>query len=327
MTHGFKLPRRVARLRAPLLLAAFVLAFAGCDNPDAFEPDRGAPTDAETLMADGTGDESGVGVVPVSDPAMAAATRRGIPIGHFAQPISTFGRLYNGGHQNFSPNSIVRELSAIRARGGRVMIPFAGSPKYYKENGHFSLSKWKARVNRFRGINLSSFVRDGTIIGHYMIDEPNDPANWRGRRVSPSVLEEMAKYSKRLWPGIPTVVRTEPSYLGRNHRYLDAAWAQYLSRKGSPESFIRRNAADAQHRGVRLVVGLNVLKGGTPNGTKMTPRQVKSWGSTLLNGSYPCAFISWTYNSRFLSSRGMSDAMGALRRKAEGRSNRSCRSS
>jgi hypothetical protein len=207
------------------------------------------------------------------------------------------------------------------------VIPFAGSPRYYKENGHFSLSKWKARVNRFRGINLSSFIQDGTIIGHYMIDEPNDPANWRGQRVSPSVLEEMAKYSKQLWPNMATIVRTEPGYLARNHRYLDAAWAQYLSRKGSPEGFIRRNAAEAQSRGVRLVVGLNVLKGGTPHGTKMTASQVKSWGSTLLNGSYPCAFISWTYNTRFLSSRGMSEAMGALRSKAESRSNRSCRGS
>ena len=323
MTHSITSSRRLARLRAPLF-AAVILALAGCDNPEALEPGRGAPADdIETLIAD----ESGVEAVPVDDPALAAASRRGIPIGHFAQPISTFGRLYNGGHQNFSPNRIVRELSAIRGRGGRVVIAFAGSPRYYKENGHFSLSKWKARVNRFRGINLSSFVRDGTIIGHYLIDEPNDPANWRGKRVSPSVLEEMAKYSKRLWPGMATVVRTEPSYLARNHRYLDAAWAQYLSRKGSPDAFIRRNVADAQNRRVGLVVGLNVLKGGTPNGTRMTARQVKSWGSTLLNSSYPCAFISWTYDGRFLSSRGMSDAMGGLRRKAQDRNNRSCRSS
>ncbi len=322
MTHGFKLSRRFAHLRAPLC-AALVLALAGCDKPDSFGPDHLAPADAaETLVAD----ESWMEAVPVGDPGLAAVTRRGIPIGHFAQPVSTFGRIYNGGHKNFSPNGIVRELSAIRARGGRVVVAFAGSPRYYKENGHFSLTKWKARVNRFRGINLSSFVKDGTITGHYMIDEPNDPANWRGKRVPPSVLEEMAKYSKRLWPGMATIVRTEPSYLARNHRYLDAAWAQYLSRKGAPEAFLRRNVADAQNRRVGLVVGLNVLHGGTPNGTKMTAKQVKSWGSTMLNSSYPCAFISWTYDGRFLTSRGMSDAMGALRRKAQERSNRSCRS-
>ena len=95
-----------------------------------------------------------------------------------------------------------------------------------------------------------------------MIDEPNDPANWRGRPVSPATLEQMAKYSKQLWPRMPTIVRVEPGYLGRNHRYLDAAWAQYLHRKGPVESFLRRNVSAAQDRRLGLVVGLNVLKGG-----------------------------------------------------------------
>jgi hypothetical protein len=323
MTQNFELSWRRARLRAPLL-AACILAVAGCDANDALDPSAGTPGDAvETLVAD----EPGVEAMPVGDPTLAAATRRGIPIGHFAQPVSTYGRLYNGGHENFSPDNIVRNLSAIRARGGRVVIAFAGSPRYYVEGGRFSLSKWKARVNRFRGVNLSSFIKDGTIIGHFMIDEPQDAANWRGTRVSPSTLEEMARYSKRLWPNIATIVRTEPGYLLRNHRYLDAAWAQYLSRKGTPEAFMRRNVSEAQQRRVALVVGLNVLKGGKPHGTNMSASEVKSWGSTLLNSSYPCAFISWTYNRTYLSSRGMSDAMGALRRKAEGRSNKSCRGS
>ena len=74
-----------------------------------------------------------------------------------------------------------------RARGGRVVVAFSGSPKYYLQNGYFSFEKWKSRVNRFRGINLSQFIKDGTIVGHYMIDEPNDPANWRGRPVSPHI--------------------------------------------------------------------------------------------------------------------------------------------
>jgi hypothetical protein len=47
--------------------------------------------------------------------------------------------------------------------------------------------------------------------------------------------------------------------------------------------------ADAQARGLGLVVGLNVLHGGTPTGTKMTPSQVVAWGSALLSSTYPCA--------------------------------------
>lgn len=294
-------------------LSACLIALAGCDADDTLEP----ATDAS---------EAGVELVAIDDAALpAAVSRRGIPIGHFAQPVSTFGRTFNGGHQNFSPRRIVQELSAIRSRGGRVVIAFSGSPKYYLQNGYFSFEKWKARVNRFKGINLSRFITDGTIIGHYMIDEPNDPKNWRGRPVPPAMLEKMARYSKQLWPKMPTIVRVEPGYLARNHRYLDAAWAQYLHRKGPVESFLKRNVSAAQQRRVGLVVGLNVLKGGIPNGTKMTAREVKTWGSALLRSSYPCAFISWTYNRTYLSSGGVTTAMRDLRRKAENRSSRSCR--
>ncbi len=61
----------------------------------------------------------------------------------------------------------------------------AGNQHYYKNaDGTFSLSKWKARVDRFRHVNFSSFVSDGTVIAHYLIDEPYDPAQLG--RASPS---------------------------------------------------------------------------------------------------------------------------------------------
>jgi hypothetical protein len=310
--------------RAPLAaaLSACLLTLPGCDADEVFDP----RTDAPVETADPATEPLSAELIAIDDTLLASAVaRRGIPVGHFAQPISTFGRLYNGGHQNFTPANILRELSAIRARGGRVVVAFSGSPRYYLSNGYFSFEKWKARVGRFRGINISRFIQDGTIVGHYLIDEPNDAANWRGRPVPPKMLEQMARYSKQLWPRLPTIVRVEPGYLARNHRYLDAAWAQYLHRKGPVESFLRRNVSAAKERRLGLVVGLNVLKGGIPHGTKMTAREVKSWGGTLLNSTYPCAFISWTYNRSYLSSKGVAEAMWALRRKAENRSAKSCR--
>ena len=316
----YKLSPRSARLGASAL-SACLFTLAACDAGEVFQPQTEAPLET----TDAVGEEPGTEVIAFDDTELAAVSRRGIPIGHFAQPLSAFGRTYNGGHQNFSPGSIVRELNSIRARGGRVVIAFSGSPKYYRVNGHFSFEKWKSRVNRFKGINLGPFIADGTIIGHYLIDEPNDPRNWGGRPVSPSTLEQMARYSKQLWPRMSTIVRVEPGYLGRNHHYLDAAWAQYLHRKGPVESFLRRNVAAAQDRRLGLVVGLNVLKGGIPNGTRMSAIEVKQWGGALLGSSYPCAFISWTYNRTYLSSRGMGEAMRALRHKAESRSARSCR--
>jgi hypothetical protein len=303
MTYTFKLARRIARHRAPML-AACLLAIVACGGDKSFDP--------SDQMVEHTGPH-------------AAAFAGGIPFGYFAMPLDQYGARYNGGHANIGENQMMQELEFIKNRGGKVLLSLAGSPRYYLEGGRFSMSKWKQRVDRYRGVNLSSYAKDGTIIGHYMIDEPNDPANWNGQPVPPSVLEEMAKYSKSLWPDMPTIVRVEPSYLDKDHKYLDAAWAQYLNRRGDAGDYIKRNVSEAQSRGLALIVGMNVLKGGSPNLTPMTASEVQSWGSALLSSSYPCAFISWEWDSGYNNNSGMSSAMDALRRQAQNRTTRSCR--
>jgi hypothetical protein len=311
MPNTSMLPRRIAR-PGVTFRAALVLALLGCDNSDAFDPETSAPPDTPT------------GADVTSDGLAAASFAGGIPMGTFAQPTNTYGDVFNGGWRNIWPSYLRGELAAIKSRGGKVVLMLAGNHRYYKDaQGHFSLEKWKARVNRFRNINFASFITDGTVIGHYMMDEPNDPRNWGGRPVPASTVEEMARYSKQLWPGMTTIVRVDPGYLGYNHRYLNAAWAQYVTRKGTPSEYIRRNVADAQDRGLALITGLNILRGG-PNGSKMSPTQVREWGTRLLESSYPCAFISWQYRSEF-SSGSMRDAMRVLRNKAENRSPKSCR--
>jgi hypothetical protein len=310
MAHSPKLLHRIARLRAALFAT---LVLAACDSTEPLNPES-------STHADGVGED------PAAAPEVASvAFAGGIPFGTFGLPTSAFGSRFNGAHRNIWPSNLLSELRAIKARGGKVVLMFAGNQRHYKVGGRFSLTKWKARVNRFRGVNFGSYVKDGTIIGHYLIDEPNDRRNWGGKPVSPAVLEEMARYSKQLWPTMPTVVRAAPDYLGSNHRHLDAAWAQYLHRRGNPGDYVRKMVAAAQKRRLALIVGLNVLDGGTPNGTKMTASEVKSWGSALLSSSYPCAFISWEYNAKYLAPGSMKDAMSALRRKAQSRSHRSCR--
>jgi hypothetical protein len=308
MTYTFKLSRRIARLRAPVF-AALLIALTGCESANSFDP--GPPHGAD----------------PATDgPLTSASFAGGIPIGMAAQPLTAFGSRFNGAKLTIGPNQLMTELPIIRSRGGKIVIMLAGNPRHYTDgSGHFSLTKWKGRVDLFKSIDFASYVSDGTIIGHYLMDEPNDPRNWNGQTVPPSVIEEMAKYSKQLWPGMPTIVRVEPDYLGYNHHYLDAAWAAYLWRRGNVNDYIRQNVADAQARGLGLVVGMNVLRGGNPNGTTMTASEVESWGSAMLSSTYPCAFLMWEHNSDFLSSAGMGSAMDALRRVAQNRSSRTCR--
>ena len=309
MTYTFKLSRRLARSRALLLLTA-LLSTAGCSSSDAFDPGSTAPTDRTP-----------------DTPALASSFAGGIPMGLFHLPTTDYGSRYNGGMMTPSPTYLVRDLSDIRSRGGKVLLNLAGSQKYFLDgSGHFSLSEWKARVDRFRDLNLSTYIQDGTIIGHYLIDEPYDAANFNGQKVDGATLEAMAKYSKQIWPDMPTIVRGEPYLIqwSGTYQYLDAAWAQYLLRKGNVGDYIEKNVSAAKQMGLALVVGLNIPGGGT-NNRYMTPAQVQDWGSALLKSSYPCAFVSWKYEDDVVNTSAMKDAMDNLRRQAENRSTVACR--
>lgn len=312
MTYTFKLSRRIARLRAPLF--TLLIALTGCDNARSFDPE---PPDA-----------AGQGSA-IDNPIPSTSFAGGIPFGNFGQPTSEFGSVFNGAQRNIYPQYLLRELAVIKAQGGKVALKLSYGDRFIKDDaGNFSLSKWKDRVDQFKGVDFSSYINDGTIIGHYLIDEPQDAANWNGRPIPQSTLEEMARYSKERWPTMVTIVRTWPDYLddwSGSYRYLDAAWAQYAANRWpNADEFLRENVAKAQARGLALVVGLNLLDG-SPTKGEMSASQVESYGSALLSSTYPCAFISWKYDESHLRSSGMWTAMGALRRLAQSRSARTCR--
>ncbi len=316
MTYLFKLARRGARFRA-VLAPSLILTFAAC-NTDQLAPSSDDSTPTET---------SGIAALP-NTPAFAVGFRGGISFGTSAQPTSAFGSVLNGGLRNIWPEELRGELAEIKSRGGKVVLMFAGNEEHYKDaDGHFDFGKWKARVDRFKTVNFSDYVQDGTIVGHYLIDEPYDPFNWHGEPIPGSMIEEMAKYSKQLWPSMVTIVRAQPDQVrwSGTFQYLDAAWAQYTYQKGDIEDYIRENVADAQAMGLGLVVGLNITKG-SPTKGEMTGKQVESWGSTLLSSTYPCAFISWQYNERHLAQDDMKTAMARLAQKAADRPSRSCSS-
>jgi hypothetical protein len=324
MAYNFQFAVRLARLRT-LLCAAMILAFAGCDASKSVSPESDTPTELGLETDAGVETAAGVETVALAEPSFASTSfAGGIPLGTSSQPLTAFGTPYNGAKMTIAPGELLKYLAAIRARGGKVVLMFAGNHRFYTDSRGFNLTKWKARVDRYKGINFSSYITNGTIIGHYLIDEPNDASNWGGRAIPPSTVDEMARYSKQRWAGMTTIARVEPGYFRTPPRYLDAAWAAYVTRKGNVSDFIRRNVAEAQRARLALVVGLNVSKGG-PNQRRMSPTEVKNFGSTLLSSSYPCAFISWQYDS-YVASATMRDAMRVLRGKAQSRASKSCRS-
>jgi hypothetical protein len=322
----------------------FTLADAlGATDPS--DPTGGLPIFDDEDAALDEEEEGSVDLVLAAGPTAGTALdaesrttrfRGGIPFGTFHLPRNLYGT-YNGSISNIAPRYLISYLEAARRSGTRVMLSFAGSARNFQNRDRsFSLEKWTTRVNRFRGINLSSYIRDGTIIGHYLMDEPHDPRNWGGRLVSRQTIEAMARYSKSRWPTLPTIVRSPPSYLrGYRYRYLDAAWAQYHQRFGSPATWIERNVRDARAARLALVTGVNQLAGGARLGGlrgfhqgdfAMGAIQLRSWGGAILRNSYPCAFLSWKFDPRYMARVDIRSAMTSLASQARARPTRTCRS-
>jgi hypothetical protein len=384
MTHTFKLARRAARFRAPLLVTMLALAFGACDNADRLTNSTGsditdpstladpaapaATADADLRLADSLAqldaaadpsggqasdewdgglddmEEAGIEAVNAAEAASAtpagaslATFRGGTAFGTFHLPTTLYGSLYNGNITVIAPQYLMAYLAIARRTGTKIIVSFAGNDRYFQNaNGTFSLTRWKARVARYRGMSLASYIADGTLIGHYMLDEPNDRANWGGTLVSRATLDEMARYSKSLFPTLPTVVRTTPKYLsGYNYRYLDAGWAQYHSRFRDPRAWLAMQVRDARAAGLALVVGMNHLAGGLPGGVRgfwpgsyaMTATQLRNWGSALLADPYACAFLGWKYNATYLNRPDIRSAMAYLSSRARARPARPCRGS
>jgi hypothetical protein len=204
-------------------------------------------------------------------------------------------------------------------------------------DGTFSFTKWKSLVDRFRSLPLSSYINDGTILGHYLIDEPHRAAKWGGKPIPQSTVEAMAKYSKQIWPGMTTFVRVVPSWLasaGITYNYLDAAWLQYEAFRGDISKVISTELTAAKNKRLGLIVGLNVLDGG--NGSSgiggwtrgkyaMSANEIRTYGTALLNQSYTCGFYNWQYGSTYYNRSDIKSAFAAMSLKAKSHVKTSCR--
>jgi hypothetical protein len=243
----------------------------------------------------------------------------------------------NGGP--LEPSSILSWLSGARAKDARVVVKLSkGKDSYIKNsNGTFSLTKWKDLVGRYRSVNLGSYINDGTIIGHYLIDEPHRASRWGGKAISQATLEEMAAFSKQLWPSMTTLVRVAPSYLASSsvsYKHLDAGWTQYTAGKGDAARWVASEAAAARKKGLGLVVGLNVINGGDGSSKirgersgmwSMSGSEIRKYGEAMLGESLACAFFNWQHDTDYYDRSDVKSAMADVSAKARAHARTSCR--
>lgn len=350
MSFTFKLARRTARLRA-LATATMVVVGVACNADESTAPIVDAETPATPAAA-----------TPAAETLSlyTSSTAPGIPFGDFHLPTSEFDNTrYSGSLQALWTSSAYTVLNTAKSYGERVVISVAGNRGYYtNSDGTFNMTKWKARVALFKGYNFAQYVTAGTIIGHYLVDEPFCSSCWGGKKITYSEIEEMSKYSKSLWSSMPTGVRSPPSLLGSTaFSSLDFAWAQwegplhFPSYKLTPEQFRDQQTSKAKTLGLGLVFGLNYLDGGDGtshiNGTyakdpnlsdnqycsssgscyryAMSASEVRKVGQVFAAASFSCGVLSWKYDTSFIGRTGMKDALDAVSYTARSRSRTSCK--
>jgi hypothetical protein len=273
-----------------------------------------------------------------------AGVGQGIPFGMFTLPLERFRAPVTGAALAVSRDRVAAVLRAARAGKVRVILNLGGGKDNARNDGEFDLARWKARIDEYRDVDFTPYVAEGLVLAHFLVDEPYAEQSWGGREISRAVIEEMARYSKSIWPTLPTVVRAPPGWLALGDTAfadLDIAWAQWAGpgRAGgdwrTPEEFRDENVAYAKQLGLGLIVGVNQLNGGDgSSGVHGTPDHPERWqmsaaeltrvGTLLVETPYVCAFVSWRYDSSFEARPGMRAALDSVASVARNRGGTSC---
>jgi hypothetical protein len=234
------------------------------------------------------------------------------------------------------PDTLARDLEAARRANARLYISFTGNQRNFQDSsGGFDIAKWKQRVDRFRGLDLTPYIEEETIVGHLLLDEPWDKANWNGKPVSQPDIEELARYSKEVWPSMVTVLRTTYDFLqGYQYPHLDAVRTQYRSSYGSIDDYIAAQIEVARSLDQEMIGGVNVLNGGSSRSGipgrregkfAMSADELRSWGGRFLTDPYICGFIMYQYDSAYLARPDIQAALAELSEIARGIPKRTCR--
>jgi hypothetical protein len=242
---------------------------------------------------------------------------------------------YSGSIRVVTPSNVLSNLRAARQGGAKVILRLT-AVDVQNANGTFSLTKWKAAVDRFSKVDLSSFVGDGTMAGHLLIQAPENARRWGGQRISHATLDEMARYSRARWAAVPTIVESTAPWLasGTAWRYLDAVSVVYTASAGDAAAWADRQADAAASARLGLVIGMNALNGGTSAsgiaGTQsgkyaMSASQLRSWGGAMVAEQRACGFVLQRYQERYFTRTDVKGALAELMRLASAREAPSCR--
>jgi hypothetical protein len=223
---------------------------------------------------------------------------RGLPFGPWHLPDDSFHTPFSGAIRGAHPDDVMATLEAARRAGFRVIVRLdRGRKRFSNADGSFNLALWKKEIDRYHGIDFAPYVKDGTLLGHFLFDEPDDPTNWNGHPVPYAVIESTAAYSKRLWPTLPTGVGASAVFLQGGGRWtdLDFTETQYRPKKGDVRQWLATQVAAARAAHLGLALSINVLDG-NGRGQPLSGAQLRTFGLVLAEEPSACGLFMWKYD-------------------------------
>lgn len=199
-------------------------------------------------------------------------------------------------------------LPLARDAGLKVTLRLTGDhPHYTDERGNFDITAWKAALQPWAEARVAPFIADGTLHAHMILD---DIHNFEGADPTGDELDEMARISKLLLPGLPTFVREEATEMpvpsaGR-YVHLDAIVNQYRNRDGEVKAWTARQVERGRALDVGLIHGLNIANGGDGSSGQpgwqegrfaMSAEEIRTKGAVLAAVPDVSMFLNWEYDS------------------------------
>lgn len=197
-------------------------------------------------------------------------------------------------------------LPMVEAAGVKVTFRMTPSAEAYTTSGNFDLELWKDELSRWTSVDVQPYIDNGTFVGHMILD---DIQNFSGRDATAADLDEMARYSKELFPGLMTYVRERATEMplpsSGQYVYVDACVNQYQFNHGEIHEYAAEQEAQAIALGLGTINGLNIADGGDGESGQagwrsgfhaMSAAEITEYGNVLAAVPSMGMFLNWEYD-------------------------------
>jgi hypothetical protein len=231
--------------------------------------------------------------------ATAKTSSSGILFGPFHLPADEFDRPeFTGAFlASRSIGELRKSLEMARSAGVSVIVtlrgPIRGRPRC-GGRGPFSLPHFGSLISRFAAFDFEPYVRDGTVIGLVLFDEPHNRRNWDcDEQVPFAAIESAAARAKERWPSVPIGVWAPPRWIAKGAPWeaLDFVGTNYTPRRGDVEEWRDEQVATARELNLGLILNMGISQ------SDPTAPQLRAWGTALLSSDYVCGVTMWRWGS------------------------------